>query len=220
ISPDGLLPEHYRLLLNGKLQQYADFDRANGVVVHGKAGSQHVAPITEDFQDMASLPYHVAVSYEGEGEETLKVTTGSSVYDVVLKPEAEETLKLPGGTLRTIHLTGSRVRQDGTRQSGYDIWLAPGLRNFPVKFKGPDSKGNLLEMSVLSLSFDGKPVFGKEGSIPALPEESESLPEALREQHDLPAYEPVQTTAPAAPETPAPESPDRPPADDAEAPPG
>jgi len=203
VTPEGLQPEHYRLMLNGKLQQYADFDRVNGVVVHGKAGSQHVAPITPDFQDMASLPYHVAVSYEGEGEKRLKVTTGSSVYDVLLKVDAEETLKLPGGTLRTLHLTGSRVRDDGTQQSGYDIWLAPDLRNYPVKFRGPDSKGKLLEMSVLSLSFDDKPVFGKE-NVPALPEEAngEVLPESLRQQHDLPDT-PVTPAAAAEPAAPA-----------------
>ncbi len=185
VTPDGLQPEHYRLLLNGQLKQYADFDRTNGVVIHGKAGTRHSVPITSDFQDMASLPYHVAVSYEGESERVIKVTTGNSVYDVVLRLEAEETLKLPGGTLRTLHLTGSRTRQDGTQQVGYDIWLAPGLSNYPVKFRGPDSKGNLLEMAVLSLAFDGQRVFGKEGVAPELPDDADALPDSLRDQHDI-----------------------------------
>lgn len=202
VSPDGLQPERYRLVLNNQLKQYADFDRSAGVVVHGKAGARHSVPITSDFQDMASLPYHVAVSYEGESERTIKVTTGSSIYDVVLRLEAEETLKLPGGTLRTLHMTGSRTRQDGTRQSGYDIWLAPDLRNYPVKFRGPDSKGNMLEMAVLSLSFDGKRVFGKDAAIEALPPDPETLPDSLRQQHDLPPDEPP--AAPAAEPDPLP----------------
>lgn len=204
VTPDGLQPEHYRLMLNGQLKQYADFDRVNGVVIHGKAGSSHSVPITSDFQDMASLPYHVAVSYEGESERTIKVTTGNSVYDVVLRLEAEETLKLPGGTLRTLHLTGSRTRQDGTLQAGYDIWLAPGLRNYPVKFRGPDSKGNFLEMAVLSLTFDGKRVFGKDGAVPDLPDEPEALPDSLRDQHDIRVEPPAPTPEP--PPAPAPAS--------------
>lgn len=206
VSPEGLQPERYRLVLNNQLKQYADFDRSAGVVVHGKAGARHSVPITSDFQDMASLPYHVAVSYEGESERTIKVTTGSSIYDVVLRLEAEETLKLPGGTLRTLHMTGSRTRQDGTRQSGYDIWLAPDLRNYPVKFRGPDSKGNLLEMAVLSLSFDGKRVFGKDAAIEELPPDPETLPDSLRQQHDLPSDPPATPAAEPEPPQPAPAS--------------
>ena len=199
VSPEGLHPEHYRLLLNNNLKQYADFDRGAGVVIHGKAGHRETAPITPDFQDMASLPYHVAVSYSGEAEKRLMVTTGSSVYEIALNIISEDQLKLPGGVLRTIHLTGSRIRSDGTRQSGYDIWLAPGLRNFPVKFRGPDSKGNILEMAVMTLMFDGKAVFGKDvvfepvtASEEALPESV--LPEIIGNTHALP--EPSITESP------------------------
>lgn len=196
VSPEGLQPEHYRLLLNNQLKQYADFDRASGMLTHGKAGSAKTTPLTSDFQDMASLPYHVAVSYEGESERTLKVTTGSSVYDIVLRLESEETLKLPGGSLRTLHLTGSRTRSDGTRQVGYDIWLAPGYRNFPVKFRGPDSKGNILEMAVLSLTFDGKRVFGRDAPAEPASAEPETLPEDVMREHDIPAPEAVPAPAP------------------------
>ncbi|MFQ3217278.1 DUF3108 domain-containing protein [Paraperlucidibaca sp.] len=203
VSPEGLHPEHYRLLLNNDLKQYADFDRDAGVVIHGKAGHRETAPITPDFQDMASLPYHVAVSYSGEAEKRLMVTTGSSVYEIALNIISEDQLKLPGGVLRTIHLTGSRIRSDGTRQSGYDIWLAPGLRNFPVKFRGPDSKGNILEMAVMTLMFDGKAVFGKDvvfeptsASEDALPESM--LPEIIGNTNALP--EPSTTESPPVPE--------------------
>jgi hypothetical protein len=179
VSPEGLKPEHYRLLLNNSLKQYADFDRDAGVVIHGKAGERESAPMTPDFQDMASLPYHVAVSYSGEKEKRLMVTTGSSVYEIGLNILSEDQLKLPGGVLRTIHLTGSRIRSDGTRQSGYDIWLAPSLRNFPVKFRGPDSKGNILEMAVLTLTFDGKAVFGKDVVFTPITQNNAQLPEGL-----------------------------------------
>lgn len=179
VSPEGLKPEHYRLLLNNSLKQYADFDRDAGVVIHGRVGQRESVPITPDFQDMASLPYHVAVSYSGEKEKRLMVTTGSSVYEIALNIISEDQLKLPGGVLRTIHLTGSRVRSDGTRQVGYDIWLAPSLRNFPVKFRGPDSKGNILEMAVLTLMFDGKAVFGKDVVFIPITPNNAQLPEGV-----------------------------------------
>lgn len=196
VSPDGLQPEHYRLSLNNMLRNYADFDRTQNQLIHGKAGAQKIAALTSDMQDMASLPFHVAVTYEGNADRRLMVTTGSSVYEITLHVVAEETLKLPGGTLKTIHLQGNRTRSDGTRQEGYNIWLAPRYRNFPVRFSGPDSKGNLLEMSVSSLAFDGKTVFGRD--LPRLPESDrlEGIPAQMQLDH-------LQTTPPAnaAPET-------------------
>ena len=183
VSPEGLQPDHYRLTLNNTLRNYADFDRAQNQLIHGKAGSHKIAALTNDMQDMASLPFHVAVTYEGHADKRLMVTTGSSVYEITLHVVAEETLKLPGGTLQTIHLQGNRTRSDGTRQEGYNIWLAPRYRNFPVRFSGPDSKGNLLEMSVSSLAFDGKNVFGRD--LPALPEAStqDGIPPQMQLDH-------------------------------------
>lgn len=183
VSPEGLQPEQYRLTLNNTLRNYANFDRERNQLVHGKAGAQKIATLTSDMQDMASLPFHIAVTYEGSADRRLMVTTGSSVYEITLRVVAEETLELPGGTLKTIHLQGNRTRSDGIRQEGYNIWLAPSYRNFPVRFSGPDSKGNLLEMSVSSLSFDGKTVFGRD--LPALPETPvpEGIPAQMQIDH-------------------------------------
>ena len=189
VSPEGLQPEQYRLTLNNTLRNYANFDRERDQLVHGKAGAQKFAALTSDMQDMASLPFHVAVTYEGTADRRLMVTTGSSVYEITLRVVAEETLKLPGGTIQTIHLQGNRTRSDGTRQEGYNIWLAPRYRNFPVRFSGPDSKGNLLEMSVSSLAFDGKTVFGRD--LPALPDTPApaGIPEQMQRDHlqEIPA---------------------------------
>lgn len=183
VTVDGLQPERYQLSLNNTLRNFAHFDRAQNQLLHGKAGSPKVAPLTVDMQDMASLPFHVAVTYEGTADRKLMVTTGSSVYEITLRVVAEETLKLPGGTVKTIHLQGKRTRSDGTRQEGYNIWLAPAYRNFPVRFSGPDSKGNLLEMSVSSLAFDGKNVFGSD--LPALPDNDvlEGIPAQMQSDH-------------------------------------
>jgi len=183
VTVDGLQPERYQLSLNNTLRNFAHFDRAQNQLLHGKAGSPKVAPLTADMQDMASLPFHVAVTYEGTADRKLMVTTGSSVYEITLRVVAEETLKLPGGTVKTIHLQGNRTRNDGTRQEGYNIWLAPAYRNFPVRFSGPDSKGNLLEMSVSSLAFDGKNVFGSD--LPALPDNDvlEGIPAQMQSDH-------------------------------------
>ena len=202
VSVDGLQPERYQLSLNNTLRNYANFDREQQRLVHGKANQQKVAALTQDMQDMASLPFHVAVTYEGTADRKLMVTTGSSVYEITLQVVAEETLKLPGGTIKTIHLQGNRTRSDGTRQEGYNIWLAPAYRNFPVRFSGPDSKGNLLEMSVSSLAFDGKKVFGSD--LPPLPDNDglEAIPAQAKADHltDVTPMEPTESAPASAPE--------------------
>lgn len=206
VSVDGLQPERYQLSLNNTLRNYAQFDRNQQLLLHGKAGQQKVAALTADMQDMASLPFHVAVTYEGSADRKLMVTTGSSVYEITLQVIAEETLKLPGGTVKTIHLRGNRTRTDGTRQEGYNIWLAPDYRNFPVRFSGPDSKGNLLEMSVSSLAFDGKKVFGND--LPAIPDNDslQALPAQARADHlsDITPATPVAPSTDVTPPAPEP----------------
>lgn len=186
IAEHGLIPEKYRLLLNDELKHFADYDAASKTLQHGKSGNPKITMIEDGLalQDMASLAFHVAVSYEGKDSRELMVTSGSSVYKITLSPVSQDTLKLPGGTLKTIHLRGQRLRKNGDLQNGYDIWIAPSLRNFPVKFRGPDSKGNILEMSLLSASFDGQPVFGSD--VLDMPEDDDAtvdaLPDEIRER--------------------------------------
>ncbi|MDP1539961.1 MAG: DUF3108 domain-containing protein [Moraxellaceae bacterium] len=189
VSPEGLKPESFRLMLNNDMQQFADIDYTNDVMTHGRSARQRRSSLNGMvFQDMASLPFHVAVSYEGKAERELMVTTGSSIYKIVLRVVANERLRLPGGEIETIHLTGTRQNDDGKLQGGYDIWLAPSLRNYPVRFTGPDSRGNLLEMSLLQVDFDGRRVFGRD-SVDDEFDEHEQIPIDLLQQH---GYENVQ----------------------------
>ncbi len=185
VSPEGLHPESFRLMLNNDVQQFADMNHATGVMVHGRASSTHTRSLTNEvMQDMASLPFHVAVSYEGKAERELMVTTGSAVYRIILQVVANERLRLPGGEIDTIHLVGIRQREDGSEQGGYDIWLAPSLRNYPVRFTGPDSRGNLLEMSLLQVDFDGRRVFGRDSIDDEFDEhEPDHIPADLLQQH-------------------------------------
>jgi hypothetical protein len=196
VSPDGLKPEAFRLMLNNDIQQFADIDYSNDMMTHGRSSSPRRTPLNgEIFQDMASLPFHVAVSFEGKAERELMVTTGNSVYKIVLSVVANERLRLPGGEIDTIHLKGSRERDDGKLQGGYDIWLAPSLRNYPVRFSGPDSRGNLLEMSLLQVDFDGRRVFGRDSVDDEFDEhEPDQIPLDLMQQHGFDHVQPMELT--------------------------
>jgi hypothetical protein len=180
VNPEGgLRPEHSRLLLNGKVQNFTDY--ADGMVRYGKAGSPREQPLAVPPQDMASLPFHVAVTFNGQPM-TLLVTTGKRIYEVRMTVLAEETLKLPVGTLRTLHLQGERYDPEAhTLIRDYDIWLAPDYLNFPVKFIGQSGSGNRYEYRLKALEIEGKLVLGQKDDGEAVTAE-EAIPEWIRQR--------------------------------------
>lgn len=180
VNPEGgLRPEHSRLLLNGKVQNFTDY--ADGVVRYGKAGSPREQPLAVAPQDMASLPFHVAVTFNGQPM-TLLVTTGKRIYEVRMTVLAEETLKLPVGTLRTLHLQGERYDPEAhTMIRDYDIWLAPDYLNFPVKFVGQSGSGNRYEYRLKTLEIEGKRVLGQNDNPESLTPD-EVIPEWIKQR--------------------------------------
>lgn len=176
-SNGGLRPHDFRMKLNDHVRNFAEF--RNGTLRYGKPASIKTETLSESPQDMASLPFHVAVTFTG-APQTLKVTTGKSLYEVRLVLDAEETLKLPVGTLRTLHLRGERFNpSDGTLLAGYEVWLAPDYLNYPVKFVGRTGKGDVVEYRVKHLEIEGKNVLG-EPSEDVLTPEQDDIPDWLK----------------------------------------
>lgn len=194
VSEHGISPQRFRMYINKKQRSFADIDRSTSSIKYGKSQEEaKYTAIQYDIQDAASLPFQVAVSMDGTETRQMQVTTGSSVYNIELSLVAEEVIRLPAGDVRTLHLQGQRINlSTGTKQQGYDVWLAPDYRNFPVKFRGPTSKGDVLEYSVKSLAFEGETVLGKDiKPEPEMPD-TDIIPKDLFEQHNIkPAYEPV-----------------------------
>ncbi|MDP2226160.1 MAG: DUF3108 domain-containing protein [Moraxellaceae bacterium] len=195
-SDGGLEPERYSLSINDRVRNFAEY--RNGVLTHGKPDNIRTTAVASAPQDMTSLPFHVAVTFTGKPQ-TLMVTTGNSVYEVRLVLDAEETIKLPAGTFRTLHLRGERFNPtDGTLLAGYEVWLAPDYLNYPVKFIGRTGKGDTVEYRVRHLELEGKTVLGESTKGLALPDDDD-IPEWLRQRSE---YAPG-TSAPAAPAAPA-----------------
>lgn len=180
ITPQGgLSPEHYRLLLNNNLRTMADY--ANGEIRYGKPSELKTAALPVVPQDTASLPFHVAVTFTGQPQ-SIFVTTGNSVYQVRLFVDAEEKLKLPGGTIRTLHLLGERFDSKlGQMVTGYEVWLAPDYLNYPVKFTGHTSNGDRFEYRVKELVLEGRRVLGEKSDDSEEPAD-DAIPDWIRQR--------------------------------------
>jgi len=176
-SNGGLRPRDFRMKLNDRVRNFAEF--RDGTLRYGKPASIKTETLSEPPQDMASLPFHVAVTFTGTPQ-TIKVTTGKNLYEVRLVLDAEETLKLPVGTLRTLHLRGERFNpSDGTLLAGYEVWLAPDYLNYPVKFIGRTGKGDVIEYRVKRLEIEGKNVLGEPAEHVLTPEQDD-IPDWLK----------------------------------------
>lgn len=175
----GLAPESSQLTLGKKVRSFTRY--ADGVVHYGKPGNPHEAPLPVVPQDFASLPIHLAVTFDGRPQ-SIFVSTGRGLYQVRFTVEAEEMLKLPIGQLRTLHLAGEFFEPDlGTMVRGFDIWLAPDYLNFPVKVSGHLRSGDPVEWRVRSLEIEGKLVLGKKSGA-EVAAAGEEVPEWLKQR--------------------------------------
>lgn len=179
IRPEGgLQPEEYRLSLNNKTK--SSCRRENMVLEYGTNASRHTLSLEDIPQDMASLPFHVAVTFNGEAQ-TLSVCSGKNIYQIRLVAEAEEWIKLPAGTLRTLHLAGERFEpKSGQLIRGYDVWLALDYLHYPVKFIGRTGNGDTMEYRIKALELEGKWVLGKEHANEAQQPAEDDIPEWLK----------------------------------------
>lgn len=176
----GLKPEQYRVSLNDKTR--AACDRDGTTLEYGPLDQRRQATLTEIPQDMASLPFHVAVTFSGQPL-THAVCTGQNLYRIRLAADAEEWIKLPAGTLRTLHLTGERFDPaTGQLIRGYEVWLALDYLHYPVKFIGRTGNGDTLEYRVKALELEGRWVLGEApANAPQQPAEDD-IPPWLRER--------------------------------------
>lgn len=189
INEAGLSPEHYRVVLNDKLKTAADFSYADHMLHLGDPSHPNIMPFPQGTQDMFSFAYHLALTFADHNNLHMTITNGNQLYDVQFSIAGEEVIALPAGTVRTVHLVGTRQAVGSTRsQSGYEAWLALNFSNFPVKMRGPDSNGRVIEMTLKTLDFAGKPLFGKdlppekEADKASLPKELHNMPEVQSEE--------------------------------------
>lgn len=195
----GLRPTDFRMKINDRVRNQSEY--RSGTLRYGKPSKLKTETVTEPPQDMASLPFHVAVTFNGSPQ-VIKVTSGKSLYEVRLVLDAEETIKLPVGTLRTLHLRGERYNPaDGTLIAGYEVWLAPDYLNYPVKFIGRTGKGDSVEYRVRRLEIEGKNVLG-DPSEHVLTPEGDDIPGWLQHRvNDATDDGEPSAASPAAPPT-------------------
>lgn len=178
-SEGGLSPGRSSLSLGGRVKSFTEY--SNGTLRMGKPESPQDYPLPVVPQDFASIPFHLAVTFTGTPQ-TIFVSTGRRLYQTRFTLVAEEMLRLPVGTLRTLHISGERFDHELREMvPAFDIWLAPDYLNFPVKVSGHLSGGEPIEYRVKWLEVEGRLVLGQRGDAEAVSTE-ETIPAWLQQQ--------------------------------------
>ena len=145
----GLQPDSYVTRKNGKdANENAEFDWAAGLVRLSRHGRSQ--PVARGSQDILSLNYHLAYLARPEAGSTIGVVTGKKYERYALDSLGEETLDLPAGRFRTLHLRAMT-------RSVTEIWLALDHHRLPVKIRFTDKNGDIYQQVATEIPITASP---------------------------------------------------------------
>ena len=134
VTAEGLKPEEFRNERAGGTDS-ASFDWTRGVVVYA-GREESVAP---GAQDMLSMFYQLVLLAAGGGVPDISVATGRKLESYRFENLGIETVVLPAGERRALHLRTTSGK-DTT-----DVWIAPDMRGLPLKVRFTDRKGDIFD---------------------------------------------------------------------------
>ena len=132
LTAAGLQPESFSIRRNGQeAKEKATFDWQRMLVQVGDK-----APQALDFgaQDLLSFNFHLGFMLNPEVARYLPVATGKKYASYPLVAVGDETVDLPMGNVRTLHL-----RSAGENMT--ELWLAYDYLLLPVKIRHVDNQG-------------------------------------------------------------------------------
>jgi len=115
------------------------FDRKSKMLTFGSPQNSRTVPLPGNTQDLLSFVYQIAIDPPQSGTVHLFITNGRKLdtYDYTVM--GEETLNIPLGQVRALHL--SKVH--GQNEDGTDIWLDADQHYLPVKIRLTDRSGDI-----------------------------------------------------------------------------
>ncbi len=132
LTEHGLRPDRFVVRRNGReTKEKAAFDWENRQVSVGERGGQ---PLADGAQDLLSFNYQLGYMEHPEAGGTLPIATGKKYGVYRLEVLGDETIEVPAGVLRTLHLRAPGVNTT-------ELWLAYDYLLLPVKIRHVDSKG-------------------------------------------------------------------------------
>ena len=172
VTPEGLKPRHFFTARDGRRQDWADFDWGGDALAGIPDGdtaqvsyAKGDAAVARGAQDFLSLFFQFAwlPGFPLMPSYTLTVATGKKISEQLIVVQGEETVELPAGTFRTLH-----VKTEDSEP--IELWLALDYHALPVKMRYTDRRGDRYDQLAVDIrSGDVAPAPPASASPPASP---------------------------------------------------
>lgn len=146
LTAEGLKPHEFRHQRVAGLDT-ASFDWARRVVAYA-GREESIVPGT---QDMLSLYYQLVLLAPRSGALYVPIATGRKLEVFRIEVLGEETVALPAGERRAMHL---RTRSGN---DSIELWFAADMRGLPVKMRFTDRKGEIFDQVVQDIDIRETP---------------------------------------------------------------
>lgn len=152
VTPRGLRPLHFKHQRSGEPDKSsaAEFDWSKGALTLSHDGRTETVPLPAGTQDRLSAMYQFLHFNPAEsGQVGFSMTNGVRVIEYRYSVFPGEYAETPMGRMPAVRLT----KQRDPDEDSTDIWLARDKHFFPVRMVIHESKGDILEQVLTSLSF-------------------------------------------------------------------
>jgi hypothetical protein len=150
IGTEGIQPDYYRLT-STDTAEIVGFNWASQII---QFGVREAYPIHPDSHDILSLQYQLAHLFSFRNVAELPpslefwVAIDKSYELFRFEILGEETLEIPAGIFRTLHL------QSVGNNKTFDFWLPQNYQMLPIKTRFTDNNGDIHEQVISEISID------------------------------------------------------------------
>ena len=139
VTAKGLKPEAFSERKPNSAPEGLEFDWTAKTVTFDRNGNRKSTPLADNTVDWLSMIFQLA-HRPPQGQATdMKVFTQRRMYEFRLQVLGVETIQIPMGTVRALHLK----HVDPQDKSEVDVWLGVDQYYLPVKMRYPVAKNRL-----------------------------------------------------------------------------
>jgi len=153
VTANGLRPESFTELRNGKPKRSARFDWNKRTALLVDGDNEQTVALPEDTWDQASFGYNFAFADLQKATFQVNLTDGRRIqyYDYLVV--GKEAIDTELGRLETIHV--KKVQPPGDKR-GFDSWISLAHHNLPVRIRITEKDGTAFDSVVSKIAYPSK----------------------------------------------------------------
>lgn len=150
VTANGLRPESFAEMRNGKLKRSARFDWDKGTALLTDEQNQQTVPLPQNTWDQASFAYNFAFAGLEKAAFEVNLTDGRRIQRYEYTVVGKETLDTELGRLETIHV--KKVQPPGDKR-GFEAWISLAHQNLPVRIRIVEKDGTAFDSVVAKINY-------------------------------------------------------------------